>query len=78
MIECGVNHMLSLDQDGNVYGLGSNQYGQLGIQSEVGYVDWVQVMTRLNKLKNQYIIGLAVGDRCSIYHNRKGQVFTTG
>lgn len=70
--------MLMLDGDGNVYGLGSNKYGQLGVESEHGYVEWVTVAVRLVKLSKEYIVGLAAGDRCSLYLDRKGQVYSSG
>jgi len=50
----------------------------LGVESEHGYVEWVTVAVRLVKLSKEYIVGLAAGDRCSLYLDRKGQVYSSG
>lgn len=35
-IAAGDNHLLALDDEGNVYGMGSNEFGQLGSRPSDG------------------------------------------
>ena len=59
-ISAGLNHFLALDKDGNVYSMGDNTYGQLGMGA--GPANWT-TPTEITSLSN--VTAIAAGG----YHN---------
>ncbi|KAH9414686.1 RCC1 and BTB domain-containing protein 2 [Dermatophagoides pteronyssinus] len=71
MIACGQNHLLLLRQDGTVFALGYNQYGQLTGNSESSYDTLVNT-----GLKNVKII--AGGGRHNLALTNNNQIYSWG
>uniref|UniRef100_A0A6P6XVP6 Ultraviolet-B receptor UVR8-like n=1 Tax=Dermatophagoides pteronyssinus TaxID=6956 RepID=A0A6P6XVP6_DERPT len=71
MIACGQNHLMLLRQDGTVFALGCNQYGQLTGNSESSYNTLVNT-----GLKNVKIINGGAGHSLALTNNN--QIYSWG
>lgn len=70
-ISVGFDHLLILDQDGSVWGIGNNSYGQLGKEDEGGTV------TRMRKIADGAVM-ISAGRRNSAFIDNNGDCFIMG
>ena len=70
-ISVGYDHLLVLDKDGSVYGIGNNSYGQLGKENEGGAV------TRFIKIADNAVT-ISAGRRNSAYVDTNGDCYVLG
>ena len=70
-ISVGYDHMLVLDKDGNVWGIGNNSYGQLGKTNEGGTVDsFIKIASNVSMI--------SAGRRNSAYIDNNGDCYVLG
>ena len=91
-IAAAENHSLCVTSEGNVYGWGSNRFGQLGLMSKrsltqidnkkknlIGNQQHQRFVPRkIDCLKHVFCVSVAAGDRHSVALSRKGEVFCWG
>lgn len=70
-VACGGNHTVVLMENGEVYGAGSNQASQIGLEKEQEYV----VFTKLPLKKVKYVL---CGWEFSVFVTENGDVYTCG
>jgi alpha-tubulin suppressor-like RCC1 family protein len=70
-ISVGFDHMLILDKDGNVWGIGNNSYGQLGTPDVGGTVN------TFRKIASNAVM-ISAGRRNSAYVDRNGDCYVLG
>lgn len=75
----GIHHAYAIDDNGSVWGAGSNSYGQIGIGSVGGSVlDWTQSnLTNVVDLEGGYYFGIALksnGEVWAVGRNDAGQL----
>lgn len=77
---CGVQHMIALDDEGNVYGIGKNTDNALGLGTWTGNSDtehWKY--TKLEKIKfDTRIVGVAAKLGCSLAWDSEGKAYAWG
>lgn len=71
-VSIGSNHILALLENGDVYSVGSNDYGQLGLGTEVE----VDTFTKIDTLSN--INFITADEIISLFINTNGDVFGCG
>ena len=74
-IDCGVEHVICLDIDGNVFTLGSNVYGQLGICKDKETVKYIYVPQKVDISPIQQI---SCGGYFNICLSEDGDLFSFG
>lgn len=70
-IGCGLNHVLAINSDNEVYGWGSNLYGQLGIND-------VEQSIEKFKIPIKNVVQVTGGENHSIFLTKDGCLFTCG
>ena len=70
-ISVGFDHMLILDKDGSVYGIGNNSYGQLGKENQGGQV------SRFIKIADGAVM-VSAGRRNTAYIDTNGDCYVLG
>ncbi|XP_014602441.1 PREDICTED: X-linked retinitis pigmentosa GTPase regulator [Polistes canadensis] len=76
-IACGGHHTLVLTESGNVYCVGSNASGQLGMGTNVTEVSTPKLLSR-DALKDQSIVKIACGESHSAVLTEFGKLYTCG
>ncbi|KAI4501595.1 hypothetical protein M0802_003472 [Mischocyttarus mexicanus] len=76
-IACGGHHTLVLTESGNVYCVGSNASGQLGMGTNVTEVSTPKLLSR-DALKDQSIVKIACGESHSAVLTESGKFYTCG
>ena len=74
-ISCGVQHALVLTSNGNIYGWGDNQYGQVGLGQ--GSEAFIPKPTRISKF-NDIIITIMCSFNRSFALTKEGMVYSWG
>ncbi|CAK1595156.1 unnamed protein product, partial [Parnassius mnemosyne] len=74
-IACGQHHSLALDTTGQVYALGRNEYGRLGLGEKSGDAE---VLEPIPKLQDKKCICIAAGTCNSFAITDAGEVFAWG
>jgi alpha-tubulin suppressor-like RCC1 family protein len=78
-IAAGESHSLALDSNGNVYGAGNNDDGQLGFKDTADYyVLDHRKFTEIPSLNGKKITAIAAGDSFSLALGSDGKVYATG
>ena len=70
-ISVGYDHLLVLDKDGSVWGIGNNSYGQLGKENEGGAV------TAFHKIAENAVM-ISAGRRNTAYIDQSGDCYVLG
>ena len=70
-ISVGFDHLLVLDKDGSVWGIGNNSYGQLGKENEGG------TATSFTKIADNAVM-ISAGRRNSAYIDQSGDCYILG
>ncbi|XP_047360060.1 X-linked retinitis pigmentosa GTPase regulator isoform X1 [Vespa velutina] len=76
-IACGGHHTLILTESGNVYCVGSNASGQLGMGTNVTEVTTPKLLSR-DALQDQSIVKIACGESHSAVLTESGKLYTCG
>lgn len=68
-ISVGESHAVLKTDDGNVYVIGGNDNGQLGLGPDFGERadTWAQVDVKVGRLKNYIVTNVTAGPRCSFF-----------
>ncbi|OAQ99673.1 hypothetical protein LLEC1_05213 [Akanthomyces lecanii] len=78
-IACGAYHSFAIDKDGQVWGWGLNNFGEVGVQSNAGEDDAVILKpARLTDLDDHVITDVDGGVHHSLACSDKGKLFTWG
>ncbi|EWZ77410.1 hypothetical protein FOWG_18179 [Fusarium oxysporum f. sp. lycopersici MN25] len=78
-IACGSYHSFAIDTDGQVYGWGLNNFGQVGVESNAGEDDAVILRpAKLSYLNHNKITDIDGGGHHSIACSAKGDILTWG
>ena len=72
-IYSGHQHTLFLLTNGNVYGVGSNEYGQIGEMKDIKYYKTIKQIKKLSNIKQ-----IACCDHTSYVLNKNGQLYSFG
>nr|XP_050858898.1 X-linked retinitis pigmentosa GTPase regulator [Vespula vulgaris] len=76
-IACGGHHTLILTESGNVYCVGSNASGQLGMGTNVTEIPTPKLLSR-DALQDQSIVKIACGESHSAVLTESGKLYTCG
>ncbi|KAK7574136.1 hypothetical protein V9T40_011327 [Parthenolecanium corni] len=74
-VACGTSHCLALSKDGKVYSWGSNNFGQLGNNSQVNSVNPILIQ---GNLKDKRVVKISCGDNFSVVALDNEQVYAWG
>jgi alpha-tubulin suppressor-like RCC1 family protein len=74
-IESGPEHLMAIMSDGEVYSMGKNMYGQLGIGSKEKDVT---SLTKVAGLEGRKILRIACGRRHTVFVDQMGNALTCG
>ncbi|KAF5705810.1 GDP GTP exchange factor for Gsp1p Gsp2p [Fusarium mundagurra] len=78
-VACGSYHSFALDKDGQVYGWGLNNFGQVGVESNAGEDDAVILRpTKLSYLNHNKITDIDGGGHHSLACSANGDILTWG
>lgn len=78
-IACGSYHSFALDKDGNVWGWGLNNFGELGVDSNAGEDDAVILKpAKITHLEGHKITDIDGGEHHSLACSDKGKLITWG
>ena len=72
-ISTGNSHSLLLSENGNIYGLGSNSWGELGLSN---HFHKTTIAIHISKISN--IIDISAGDGFSLILNNEGRAYSFG
>ena len=74
-ISAGYENSLALDEEGNIWGCGENDYGQLGLEQTAMY--WTQTTVKLNKISTNGEDSAGLDEKGNIWtwgYNNNGQI----
>ncbi|KAL3312710.1 putative E3 ubiquitin-protein ligase herc4 [Cichlidogyrus casuarinus] len=74
----GGNHSLILTTSGSIYTWGSNEFGQLGVETNFEKHEGLAIPNLVKLLKNQAVAYIACGESHSAALTNSGKVFTFG
>lgn len=81
-VSCGNAHTLLLSETGDLYGMGSNEYGALGLPEKTSYPTPTLIETCIDsnssKKELENVIDIACGARHSVVSCNDGYVYATG
>ncbi len=77
-IVCGNSFALILDDNGNVYGAGSNEYGQLGLESSYTKSSVVSTFTKIDILSGKNIVMIAASGYTSYALTDTNELYSFG
>ena len=77
-IACGNSFTLLLDDNGNVYGAGSNEYGQLGLESDYKKTSVVSTFTKIDALSDKKIVKIAASGYASFALTDNNELYSFG
>lgn len=77
-IACGNSFTLILDDEGNVYGAGSNEYGQLGLPSDYKKASVVSTFTKIDILSGKNVVKIAAAGYASYALTDDNELYSFG
>jgi alpha-tubulin suppressor-like RCC1 family protein len=70
VVRCGLGHMLALGLNNMVWGMGSNECGQLGLENDCNHIKRVTELVELEV--TEHVVDIVAGEYCSLLLNYKG------